>query len=236
MRQKASIQNKKQVFKIDFEVQCNLEGSAIAAAGQPESGLTQFLKDRYEQLKIENEDLQATLKAQKGQGLHNIELSRCIRELKTATIKQFINKQHVELDVDPSERVSSDIAYLIDVVQTVTQIIKQKVEVSAPSKSELDKLGQKVTQMKSEYASLAHGQSVLMALPPDAKIEIDRRSTLFLKVAALLNKSLAETNLTKVKAAVLKHDSKLCRQNVLQLQQAIQKEDPMKQLVQINQQ
>ena len=75
-----------------------------------------------------------------------------------------------------------------------------------------------------------------MALPPDAKIEIDRRSTLFLKVAALLNKSLAETNLTKVKAAVLKHDSKLCRQNVLQLQQAIQKEDPMKQLVQINQQ
>ena len=92
---------------------------------------------------------------------------------------------------------------------------------SAPSKTEQDKLGQKVSQLKAEYANLAKSSSLLESLSPDAKIEVDRRSTLFLKVVAMLNKSLAETNLTKVKAAVLKHDSKLCRQNVLQLQQAI---------------
>ena len=87
---------------VDGEAQCNLEGSAIAAAAEPDNGLTTFLKDRYEQLKTENSTLQSQInEMRKGQGLlHFNELYSCIHDLKVATIKQFINKAHVELDLE----------------------------------------------------------------------------------------------------------------------------------------
>ena len=66
--------------------------------------------------------------------------------------------------------------------------------------SKTDIAGKTLLQWLVEYDADVH-----------IKILLDRRSTLFLKVVALLNKSLAETNLTRVKAAVLKHDSKMCR-------------------------
>ena len=93
---------------VDGEAQCNLEGSAIAAAAEPDkqfdkdNGLTTFLKDRYEQLKTENSTLQSQInEMRKGQGLlHYNELYSSIHDLKVATIKQFINKSHVELDLE----------------------------------------------------------------------------------------------------------------------------------------
>ena len=44
-----------------------------------------------------------------------------------------------------------------------------------------------------------------------SKGNIQKTQSLFSKLSALTNKALSELNLTKVKAAVLKHDSKLCQ-------------------------
>ena len=40
-----------------------------------------------------------------------------VHALKQATVLQFINKNHVELDMD---EVEPDIAYMMDIIQTVT--------------------------------------------------------------------------------------------------------------------
>ena len=55
--------------------------------------------------------------------------------LKQATVKQFINKNHIDLDVVAEEDKPVDFACMIDIIQTVTQIIKQKVEISSSSQS-----------------------------------------------------------------------------------------------------
>ena len=47
----------------------------------------------------------------------------------------------------------------------------------------------------------------------------------------MANQVFSELNLTKTKAAVLKHDSKLCQQNVQQLDAALSKGDPLKSLI-----
>ena len=115
-----------QTFKRDLAIQCEILGSAIAFTGVDQSeGFTSFLKDRNDQLKREVEALfseSKEFKAQlKSQSLQFKELFSCIQELKHATIKQFINKSHVELETND---LPQDIAYMIDIVQTITQIVK----------------------------------------------------------------------------------------------------------------
>ena len=56
---------------------------------------------------------------------------------------------------------------------------------------------------------------MIASQPADVKSEFEKQRTLTASLASLTNKILSELNLTKVKAAVLKHDSKLCQQNVL---------------------
>ena len=113
-------------FKRDLAIQCEILGSAIAFTGVDQSeGFTSFLKDRNDQLKREVEALfseSKEFKAQlKSQSLQLKELFSCIQELKHSTIKQFINKSHVELETND---LPQDIAYMIDIVQTITQIVK----------------------------------------------------------------------------------------------------------------
>ena len=91
----------------ELGVQCNLQGS--------EEGLTSFLKDRNDQLKLEMENLRVE-KLELRRQLK--ELGDCIETLKHATVKQFINKNHVELDMEDnfSESNPPDMAFMIDIV------------------------------------------------------------------------------------------------------------------------
>ena len=43
----------------DASVQCNIQGSAIASVSEADTGMTSFLKDRYEQVKQENANLKS---------------------------------------------------------------------------------------------------------------------------------------------------------------------------------
>ena len=72
----------------------------------------------------------------KSQSFQFRELCTCIQTLKTATVKQFINKNHVDLEAAEDNSIS--VEFMIDIVQTVTQIIKQKVEISNQSKERSD--------------------------------------------------------------------------------------------------
>lgn len=49
------------------------------------------------------------------------------------------------------------------------------------------------------------------ATSAEAKKLAEKQRSLFTKLSSFANKTLSELNLTKVKAAVLKHDSKLCQ-------------------------
>jgi len=178
-----------------------------------DSGLISFLKDRYEQLKQENEELRRDLSELKARGLPFRELFAVIQELKVATIRQFVNKSHAELDFDVADNDYSDVAYMVEIVQTVTQIIRQKVEVdSSRNGVSEDKLTKRVKQIQQDYvvAHTSESKQMNKSMPGDLKALWERKNTLFLQLATVTNKALSELNLTKVKAAVLKHDSKQC--------------------------
>ena len=66
---------------------------------------------------------------------------------------------------------------------------------------------------------------------------MDARATLFHQVVTQCNKALSDLNLLRVKTAVLRHDSKLCRSNVEKIQDALalDREDQLKRLVELNQ-
>ena len=66
---------------------------------------------------------------------------------------------------------------------------------------------------------------------------MDVRANLFHLVVTQCNRALSDLNLLRVKTAVLRHDSKLCKQNVDKIQEALalNKEDQLKQLIELNQ-
>ena len=115
----------------ELGIQCDREEGSTAAAiasslardSSSEQGLTSFLKDRYDQLKTEMDKLggeKSDLERQaKSLALQFKELNGCVQTMKHATVKQFINKNHVELDMEENDG-EPDLASMIDIVQTVT--------------------------------------------------------------------------------------------------------------------
>ena len=96
----------------------------------------------------------------------------------------------------------------------IAQVVEQNVKSMTKDKRS-DTTVQKVRQINKQYKEVLDKEgSVLDTASKEILRVLDARADLFHQVVAQCNAALTDLNMLRVKTAVLRHDSTLCRQNM----------------------
>ena len=96
----------------------------------------------------------------------------------------------------------------------VAQVIQQNVKSMTKDKRN-DSVVETVRQINRKYKEVLDKEGpVLETASKDVLRVLDARAKLFQQVVAQCNGALSDLNMLRVKTAVLRHDSALCRANI----------------------